>query len=383
MSSQGKTREFSHLVRKFLYVVAIITSLAIAGMIAFSFFGATLMQQALIPRVDYVEPAANPPGIYESAEGWISRPDGRKDDPGNWTPPSLKPQEIPGNVAIFFIHPTSSFNTKLWNEPIDEGVSAAQAGRFVRVQASAFAASGRIWAPRYRQAVFGAFLTDKKEGELAINLAYSDIKSAFDAFIRANPDGPVILAAHSQGSLHLLRLLNEHRDDKALHSRLVATYVVGWPVSVEHDLPALGLPACSGPQQTGCLLSWQSFSKPADTSSVDAVFDRGTGFDGKPRQGSRMVCTNPLTGGAGSTAPAKANLGLLMGDGNAASTMLVSPGNVGATCSKRGYLIIEGAPQMGSFVLPGNNYHVYDYQLFWSNVRADALRRTAAWQPKR
>jgi hypothetical protein len=26
-------------------------------------------------------------------------------------------------------------------------------------------------------------------------------------------------------------------------------------------------------------------------------------------------------------------------------------------------------------VLPGNNYHVFDYALFWANVRADAEAR--------
>jgi hypothetical protein len=31
-------------------------------------------------------------------------------------------------------------------------------------------------------------------------------------------------------------------------------------------------------------------------------------------------------------------------------------------------------------VLPGNNYHVYDYALFWAAIRRDAERRLAAWQ---
>jgi hypothetical protein len=34
---------------------------------------------------------------------------------------------------------------------------------------------------------------------------------------------------------------------------------------------------------------------------------------------------------------------------------------------------------MGPYVLPGNNYHVYDYSLFWANIRADAERRVAAY----
>ena len=32
---------------------------------------------------------------------------------------------------------------------------------------------------------------------------------------------------------------------------------------------------------------------------------------------------------------------------------------------------------MPPFVLPGNNYHVFDYALFWANLRADAERRLA------
>jgi len=34
------------------------------------------------------------------------------------------------------------------------------------------------------------------------------------------------------------------------------------------------------------------------------------------------------------------------------------------------------------YVLPGNNYHVYDITLFWANVRADVLRRLAAFEGK-
>ena len=36
----------------------------------------------------------------------------------------------------------------------------------------------------------------------------------------------------------------------------------------------------------------------------------------------------------------------------------------------------------GGYVLPGNNYHVYDYSLFWANVRADAQQRLAAFLKK-
>jgi hypothetical protein len=371
------------LARKFLYIVAFFTAVAIAGMIAFSFFGSSLMQRALIPHVGFTEPAALPADFYARPDGWISRPDGRRDDPARWQPEAKlsKRPEGPG-AAIFFVHPTSAFTTLQWNAPVGEPTSRAQAAKFVRIQASAFAAAGDVWAPRYRQAVFGAFLTDKADATLALDRAYADVKAAFAQFLAANPSGPVILAGHSQGSRHLLRLLYDERDNAALKERLVAAYVVGWPVSVEHDVPALALPACAGPGQSGCLLSWQTFAAPADTSSVENTFDRERGFDGMSRRGSSILCTNPLTGGASPDGAGDLNLGVLRGDGEPASTVLLTPGKIGARCSGRGFLMLDSAPKLGTFVLPGNNYHVYDYPLFWANVRADALGRLAAWKSK-
>jgi hypothetical protein len=57
----------------------------------------------------------------------------------------------------------------------------------------------------------------------------------------------------------------------------------------------------------------------------------------------------------------------------------VDPGVVGAHCDKS-LLILDGKiPPLGPYVLPGNNYHVYDYALFWGAIRRDSERRLAAW----
>ncbi len=45
------------------------------------------------------------------------------------------------------------------------------------------------------------------------------------------------------------------------------------------------------------------------------------------------------------------------------------------------HAILDGAiPTLGPYVLPGNNYHVYDYALFWGSIRADAARRLTAFR---
>ena len=57
----------------------------------------------------------------------------------------------------------------------------------------------------------------------------------------------------------------------------------------------------------------------------------------------------------------------------------LEPATVGAHCDQ-GLLVIDGKiPPLGPYVLPGNNYHVYDYALFWSAIRRDSERRLAAW----
>jgi hypothetical protein len=57
----------------------------------------------------------------------------------------------------------------------------------------------------------------------------------------------------------------------------------------------------------------------------------------------------------------------------------LAPGRVGAHCHD-GLLILDGAiPALPAPPIPGNNYHVYDYSLFWGAIRRDAERRLAAW----
>ena len=101
------------------------------------------------------------------------------------------------------------------------------------------------------------------------------------------------------------------------------------------------------------------------------------GFAGGERRREDMVCVNPLTGSAGGSAPPRANPGMLVPSADLLSAVLV-PGQVGAGCDD-GLLILSGEiPPLGPYVLPGNNYHVYDYALFWAAIRSDALRRADA-----
>ena len=144
------------------------------------------------------------------------------------------------------------------------------------------------------------------------------------------------------------------------------------------DLPAMGLAACNAPDQASCILSWQSFGDPANTKLVTDAYEKPALAGGGHRRREDLLCTNPVSGLIDGAAAAAANLGTLVPSSDLSSATL-APGQVGARC-EQGFLIINGnIPDLGPYVLPGNNYHVYDYALFWGSIRADAARRLAAF----
>ena len=374
------------LARRFLWVVAIAIFIVIAFAFAWRLAGNRLLSAALVPGGAFDAAAAGAPFDYRQPASWAVRP-GNPADPTAWRPAGAA-AKAKGDVAVFFIPPTAAFGNSQWNGRTADPATAARLAGFLRTEASALADSGPVWAPHYRQAVLGSFLANDPETRAralqAQDLAYADVQAAFAQFLAAQaPGAPIILAGHSQGALHLLRLMREQVAGQPLAARVVAAYAVGWPISVTADLPALGLPGCTRRNQAGCILSWQSFAEPADVQAILDVYYRGTGMAGISRAGTTMLCTNPLTGGTGGAAPASANPGSLVPNAALDAGEIVAPG-VPARCSRQGVLLIGEAPSgYPAFVLPGNNFHVFDYPLFWQSVRLDAAARAAAWKAAR
>lgn len=401
------------MARKFLYLIAILVVLIIGALAALRIWSSELTELAFVPRSQFEKQEPLQANAYEDPAMWFARPGLGGENPARWTPlpktaqanaagltlapkasaepapagPSPVPEERAEPpappFAVFFVHPTSYFNRAHWNAPLDDPESQERAQLFLRGMASPFNQAAEIWAPRYRQATVGAFLTDKPEADLAVEAAYRDVEQAFDYFVSSvDARTPILLAGHSQGASHILRLLHEKVAGKPLQSRIAAAYVIGWPISVEHDLPALGLPDCRAADQGGCIVSWSSFAEPADPRQLMERYGESPGLDGQPRGASLILCTNPLTGATGGAAEASANLGTLVPDSDLRNGVLVSSA-VPARCDERGLLLIGDPPELGPYVLPGNNYHVYDIPLFWANLKQDAMRRVHSWRQAR
>lgn len=367
-------------VRRFLAIIFWLTLFVVAGAFLIYQFGQQVLVRQATPQGHFQAPPPRSGPDYARLESWIARPEIRGAAnpslwwPANWPPPTLEGRQ----VAVFYVHPTTYLQRDRWNAPLSGNAdSDSRARLFVQSQASAFNGVGQVWAPRYRQAAYGAFLLKSEDARKALDLAYGDVEAAFDEFLKQNPNRPIILAGHSQGSLHLSRLLAERGGQ--LKGRLVAAYVVGWPLSETADLMAMRLRACTHPEETACVLSWQSFGEPANPDLVLDAWVGTRGPTGVRRLRRDMICVNPLTGTRRGSAPPRANPGTLVPNGDLTQARLI-PGRVGAEC-RNGFLMIDGdIPALGPYVLPGNNYHVYDYALFWAAIRKDAERRLAAWQ---
>ena len=368
---------------KFIAAVALLLGLTLSAIVIVRVWSAELLTFAFVPRTAFVAPPPLPAGAYGADTLWLARPDSqgrrRADDSSGLLPEGwVDPPAVPSGAAVFFVPTTTSFASRHWNDSLTQRDGRARDRLFLGLQASAFNRS-QVWAPLYRQAVIGAFLSPSPAARMAIDVAYRDVRQAFDAFVAAQPlDRPIVLAGHNQGALMVQRLLRDRVANRPLAARIVAVYAIGWPITLnEAQRGGLGVPACTAPDEAGCLMTWSSFAEPARPAQLAAAM-RNTQPIAEAQSRPPYVCTNPLTGGAAPDAPASANAGTLMPNTAMTGGTIVKH-FVPARCNAQGLLIIGKPLDLGGYVLPDNNYTAYDIPLFWANLRADVARREAAW----
>jgi hypothetical protein len=129
---------------------------------------------------------------YAIIENWAAHP--YKNDPSDLVPlPLQATHQYDSAVDVFFLHPTSYTDKEFkgWNASLSDNALNQKTDRSsIQFQASAFN-EYRVFAPRYRQAYIGAYFTkDTIAAEKAFELAYDDIKSAFQYYLDHYNQGP-------------------------------------------------------------------------------------------------------------------------------------------------------------------------------------------------
>jgi len=372
----------------------------LVALIAVAGTGAYLFRDQLTALyLDPGEPfeAFTPPPApdYETPEAWAALPG--RDDTADLSPAGMPPavSDDAARIDVFFIHPTTFLEGSGWNAPLDHTESRYIVENAVMAhQASAYNLAGRIYAPRYRQATLYSFLEPwdeigESQGAKALDLAYQDVARAFETYIRIYNNGrPFILAAHSQGSLHLLRLMQDYLKRPELRERLVAAYPIGMSVPVHlFDRLLTHVPPCTEPSQTGCLVSFNSFGpegNPVDWFQQQRIWE---GNELVPVAGRPINCTNPLSWQAGN-GPAGVGTNRMalpyaepVGDGDPVAALAdVQELDVSVQC-RDGIAYMDRLPPdvFGELVFANDDYHVYDYNLFYGSIRDNAALRAAAY----
>ena len=236
---------------------------------------------------------------YKYMKNWISSPKKEISLPSNYVD-SL--ENFKDKVDVFYIYPTvyyGGYNGNFWNSnPESEDHINRVDALALKNQASVFAGITNVYTPLYRQLFYDGLvyhntnelLTDialdpklknnfkyykdliysnkslelfsfennklKSYAKESFDLAYNDIKRAFLTYLdKENNDKKIIIASHSQGTLHAARLIDEViLPNKSLKSKLILAYLIGMPVSRQFK----DYPVCEDPVQLNCFMSWNT-----------------------------------------------------------------------------------------------------------------------------
>jgi len=304
----------------------------------------------LIEMVPFIQPSrpfeafsAPEAPNYESASAWFFR---AEDAPGA------------EEADVFFVHRTTFASRRGWNAPIRRGriPDFLTFEGSVRVQAETFAGVARIFAPKYRQATLFSFYDEGTSGERALDLAYQDVKRAFEWYLANRNEGrPIILAGHSQGTHHLERLLKELFDlEPARRQQLVCAYLVAMPIAqgTFRNIPASRLPG-----EVCCYVCFSTFGQGASPRYFRERY-------------ASCECANPLTfsHGRGEVVRRTEHAGGVSYLLHRRHKQLVA-----ATVGEGVVHVTD--PGLGFLRLRQRDYVVVDYHLFQENIRNNARLR--------
>ena len=320
-----------------------------------------------IDRYNFKSPNGKPD--YSNLNYWAAHPD--KHDPSDSVPKPLRNESNSFRmkdslVDVFFLHPTTYTKHKRkvpgkLNADIDDRYLNAKTDyTTILYQASVFNQQTRLFAPRYRQAHIRLFfLKNKSKSDSAFEIAYKDLKNAFEYYLQHWNNGrPIIIASHSQGSFLGERLLKEFFEDKPLQKQLIVAYIVGWSVPKEYFS---SLKMCSDSLQTGCICSWRTLRKGFIPSLL------------KDEKGNSFV-TNPLSWKTNEEyASKKLNHGGVLRSFNKIHKHTTD------AQIHNGLLWVKKPKFPWSFLYFKRNYHIGDINLFYLNIRENVQQRISAY----
>jgi len=303
---------------------------------------------------------------YSNLNYWAAHPN--KKNPSDSIPKSIK-LDNPNrkDVDVFFVYPTSYKDKAMpygWTASLNDVKTNIYTDySSILYQASVFNEVGKIYAPRYRQAHLKSYSPENHEDTVnalaAFELAYQDVKNAFEYYLaNYNHGRPIIIASHSQGSTHTIRLLKEYFDGKPLSKQLVTAYVVGMALN-----PAIysNLKACDKPNETGCICAWRTFMEGYVEPFVE-------------KEKFKSMVTNPLSWDNQDTIVDRTN-----NEGSLLYNFNKIIPKVAGAINHEGVLWTPKPHFIGNIFIKTKNYHIADYNFYYASIRKNAALRVNSY----
>ena len=324
-----------------------------------------------------------PPPDYADEGNWAALP--TRDDLADLVPEGFSNANVQGEspVDVFFIHPTGFLKGSSWTFSMDADTSTEENTKWMMAnQASPYNGCCNVYAPRYRQASMFAYIrADDATREEILGFAYTDVERAFAYYLAHYNNGrPFVLASHSQGTHHGVRLLREQIDGKPVADQLVAAYLIGGFTSRTEFDGLQDIALCDSPTQLSCVIHWDTYSVAGkeDQEPVD------------------VLCVNPHTwkldgphagrenhvGAVSSSGEYHAEFS---GDDAARGVEFNALGKplqnyVEAEChGGRLFITDQSDNAFGEKGAMGDTYHGLDYPMFYMDVRENAILRVNTW----
>lgn len=292
-------------------------------------------------------------------------------DHSNWT--YFEADTTDKTADVFFVCPTvysgsdDSYNMEL----TDEDTKADFLGA-TNMEKEIYDRDSRFFAPYYRQAGLNVYAMEASDREQYLELAFDDVKNAFEYYYEICNDGrPIVLAGFSQGADMCIRLMKESFQDENIQDQLIACYAIGWRITEEEIQEYPQLKFAEGESDTGVIISFNSEEEPIDDSLIVP-------------KGTKTLAINPLNWKTDSTIADKSlNLGACFTDydGNIINEI---DNLTGAYIDDvRGTLkVTDVTPEeypAGLDIFENGVYHLYDYQFFYRNLQKNVQTRIQAY----
>ena len=271
-----------------------------------------------------------------------------QDDSPDYSDPSAWAYwcEGDGEADLFLICPTVDMgragNLNMSMDDIDTRRSFVGA---LNMERGIYEDTCTMYAPFYRQMTFPVYEQRIAGSGEHLEIAYGDVKEAFEHFLaQVDDDRPIVLAGFSQGA----QLAPVTDEDLAEHPHLRMA---------------------QGEDDTGVVVTFNSEAEGIEDSMLVP-------------EGMKTNAINPLNWRTDSTfADRSLSKGACFTDYSGAVKQEI-PGLTGAYIdSERGTLrVVDVDPEdYSSSLFPDGVYHLYDYQFFFRDLQENVQVRTQAW----